>query len=49
MAIHFILQNMVNKILMKLKCFACKIERKFFSYNVYFPWGNQYFRILFDI
>lgn len=30
MAIHFILQNMVIKILMKLKCFACKIERKFF-------------------
>lgn len=30
MAVHFILQNTVNKIVMKQKCFACKIERKFF-------------------
>lgn len=30
MAFHFILQNTVNKIVMKLKCFACKIERNFF-------------------
>jgi len=40
---------MVDKIFVKLKCFAFKIERKFFSYNVYFPWENHYFRILFDI
>lgn len=30
MAVHFILQNTVNKIVTKLKCFACKIERNFF-------------------
>lgn len=30
MAVHFILQRTVNKIVMKLKCFACKIERNFF-------------------
>lgn len=30
MAVHFVSQNTVNKIVMKLKCFACKTERKFF-------------------
>lgn len=44
MAIHFILQNMMNKIFTKLKCFAFKIERKLFFIQCMFSLGKSLFQ-----